>query len=560
MNLTKYRSIFFFSIVFFCVSFATAIISSKIANASDCKPKSIQTSPEKTLTLQKGKSANVTVKLKCKDGSPASGVTIETKVLKGNKNISYSPKSSVTDSNGKAVFAITGDKKTEEENAEIKFKTDTLNTTLGIKVQAEECDVGSLSTSPDKKLTLKEGESSEVTVKAKCKNGSPAVDVKVDAIIQSGSDSIKLSSSAGLTDESGKVVFTVSGTKKTKKEAATIKFSTDNIKTTLDVKVKQETEESAETSSAIETKTAVSTEKASETTTEETTETESAGETATEEVVEESVSEEETSETAADTAGEETSVIATEEAAETTTEEVTEAESAEETTSGEETSAGTTETTTTEKTSEETIKCTPKLIITHPDKKLTLEKGKKANITVKVKCKGESPAVGVKLEAHVKKGMKYITLTPKSAETDENGKAIFTVSGDKKTDTELAEIKFKADKLHTTLEVKVQAEACDLGNLVTNPEKKLNLKEGESSEVTVKAKCKNGSPAVDVKIDAIVQGGSGKVEVSPTGKLTDESGKAQFTVKGIKKTAKKDKISVKFSSGDIKSILDINVQ
>ncbi|MCF6148489.1 MAG: hypothetical protein E3K37_07500 [Candidatus Kuenenia sp.] len=531
MRRVKYRSIFFYLIIFFCISFTTVVTSIALAIASECKPKSIQTSPEKKLTIEKGKSANVTVKLKCKDDSPASGVTVETKVLKGNKNISFTPKSSVTDDKGKAVFTVTGDKKTEEENAEIKFTADKLNTTLEIKVQAEECTLDSIKTNPENKLTIVIGQSNDIIVTVKCNNGSPAVDVKVDAIIQNGSDSIQLSSSGELTDENGKVVFTVSGIKKTKKEAATIKFSADNIKTTLDVKVKKEAEESTEISSEEETESAD--------TDEETSETESTEETIEEETSEEVEQVEETVEESA--------------SAETVTEEVSEESVTED---EEEISTDTTETTSTE----EIIKCKPKFIILHPDKKLTLEKGKKANIIVRVKCKGESPAVGVKLEAHVDKGMKYITLTPKSAETDENGKAVFTVSGDKKTETEPAEIKFKADKLSTTLEVKVQAEACVLASLTTNPEKKLNLTEGGSSVVTVRVKCKNGSPAVDAKIDAIVQGGNGKVKIAPTGMLTDDSGKAVFTVTGIKKMSKKDKISIKFSSGELKSILDINVK
>src|SRR4030065_549383 len=123
MNGVTCRNIFLYSIVFICVSFISAITSTNSAIASDCKPKSMQTSPEKTLTIKKGKSANVTVK---------------------------------------------------------------------IKVQAEECTLDTIKTNPENKLTLITGQSSDITVRLKCKNGSPAVDVKVDAVIQKGSDSIKL--------------------------------------------------------------------------------------------------------------------------------------------------------------------------------------------------------------------------------------------------------------------------------------------------------------------------------------------------------------------------------
>ncbi|GJQ48295.1 exported protein [Candidatus Kuenenia stuttgartiensis] len=515
MNGITCRNIFLYSIVLICVSFISAIAPTNNTIASDCKPKSMQTNPEKTLTIKKGKSGNVILRLKCKDDSPASGVAIETKVLKGNKNISFSPKSAVTDENGKAVFTITGDKKTETENAEIKFKADKLSTTLEIKVQAEECKLDTIKTNPENKVTLFVGQSSDITVRLKCNNGSPAVDVKVDAIIQKGSNSIKLSSSSALTDESGKAVFTVSGISKTKKDAPTIKFSADDIKTILEVKVKTEAEKDTEAGSEEETVAASLVKEEGE-------------ESSNEEIVDESISTDEVE-------VEGTSLTE------------------------EKTSADTAKTTSAEETTEITTPCKPKTVITLPDKKLTLEKGKNASITVKVKCKDDSPAEGVKLEAEVIKGKKYITLTPKSAETDKNGKAVFAVSGDMKTDTEPAEIKFKAEKLSAKLEVKVQAEACSLGSLTTNPDKKLKLKEGESSEVTVKAKCKNGSPAVDAKIDAIVQKDGNKVKISSTAILTDEAGKAVFTVTGARKTSKKDNISIKFSSGDLQSILDVNV-
>ncbi|MCR4293245.1 MAG: hypothetical protein NUV76_10265, partial [Candidatus Kuenenia sp.] len=504
MNGITCRNIFLYSIVFICVSFISAITPTNNAIASDCKPKSMQTSPEKTLTIKKGKSANVILRLKCKDDSPASSVAIETKVLKGNKNISLSPKSAVTDENGKAVFTITGDKKTETENAEIKFKADKLNTTLAIKVQAEECKLDTIKTNPENKVTLFVGQSSDITVRLKCNNGSPAADVKVDAIIQKGSDSIKLSSSSALTDESGKAVFTVSGISKTKKDAPTIKFSADDIKTILEVKVKTEAEKDTEAGSEEETATVDTAEKASETISEE----------ATKEVIEEetmdaSLVEEESEESSTEEIVDES--LSTDEVEDEDEDEVEDTSLTEE-----ETPADTAKTTSAEETTETTTPCKPKTVITLPDKKLTLEKGKNARITVKVKCKDDSPAEGVKLEAEVIKGKKYITLTPKNAETDKNGKAIFTVSGDMKTDTEPAEIKFKAEKLSAKLEVKVQAEACSLGSLTTNPDKKLKLKEGESSEVTVKAKCKNGSPAVDAKIDAIVQKDGSKVKISST--------------------------------------------
>ncbi|MCF6151679.1 MAG: hypothetical protein E3K38_05170 [Candidatus Kuenenia stuttgartiensis] len=543
MNGITCRNIFLYSIVLICVSFISAIAPTNNTIASDCKPKSMQTNPEKTLTIKKGKSGNVILRLKCKDDSPASGVAIETKVLKGNKNISFSPKSAVTDENGKAVFTITGDKKTETENAEIKFKADKLSTTLEIKVQAEECKLDTIKTNPENKVTLFVGQSSDITVRLKCNNGSPAVDVKVDAIIQKGSNSIKLSSSSALTDESGKAVFNVSGISKTKKDAPTIKFSADDIKTILEVKVK--TEADTEAGSEEETQTVDTSEKASETISEEATK-----EVIEEESVDASLVEEESEESSTEEIVDES----------ISTDEVEDEVEVEGTSLTEEkTSADTAKTTSAEETTEITTPCKPKTVITLPDKKLTLEKGKNASITVKVKCKDDSPAEGVKLEAEVIKGKKYITLTPKSAETDKNGKAVFAVSGDMKTDTEPAEIKFKAEKLSAKLEVKVQAEACSLGSLTTNPDKKLKLKEGESSEVTVKAKCKNGSPAVDAKIDAIVQKDGNKVKISSTAILTDEAGKAVFTVTGARKTSKKDNISIKFSSGDLQSILDVNV-
>ena len=155
----------------------------------------------------------------------------------------------------------------------------------------------------------------------------------------------------------------------------------------------------------------------------------------------------------------------------------------------------------------ETTACKPKSIVTHPQQTLVLEKGKDVNVTVKVKCKGNEPAAGVTVEAAVLKGGKKIALSPASAVTDESGNVIFTVSGKKKTDEEPAEVQFTAGDLRTKLAVGVQTVPCVLGSMKINPEQVLMPEQGKNGTITVKTKCNNDSPAVDVKVDARIQEG-----------------------------------------------------
>ena len=212
-----------------------------------------------------------------------------------------------------------------------------------------------------------------------------------------------------------------------------------------------------------------------------------------------------------------------------------------------------------EKKNKETTGCVLKTITTLPVQELVVERGKSVNVTVKVICKGDTPAVGVTVEAVTLKGKKAIELSPASAVTDEYGKAVFTVTGNKKTEEELAEIKFKAGELATKLAVKVRRTECIPGSVKIEPEQELILEQGKSGQVTVKVKCENGSPAVDAKVDALVQVGSGKIDLSPTAALTDASGKAVFTVTGTKET-KKEPATIRFTAGDLMAKLDVKVK
>ncbi|MCF6155650.1 MAG: hypothetical protein E3K36_10435 [Candidatus Brocadia sp.] len=419
---------------------------------AECVLKKITTIPGQELVVERGKGVNVTVVVKCKGDIPAAGVTVEAATLKGKKVIELSPISAVTDKDGKAVFTITGNRKTEEELAEIKFTAEKLATKLAVKVRRTECKPGNIKIEPAKELVLEPGKSSQITVKVICENGSPAVDAKVDALVQVGSDKLDISSSAELTDASGKAVFTVTGIQETKKGSASIRFMTGDLKAEVDVKVKS-------------------------------------------------------------VAGEE----------------------------------GT-----------ETTQLVPKAIQTIPGQEVTVARGKDVNVVVKVMGKGNIPAAGVTVEAATLKGKKAIELSPVSAVTDKDGKAVFTITGNRKTEEELAEIKFTAEKLAAKLAVKVRRTECKPGRMKIEPDQKVVLEQGKSKQVTVKVICEDGSPAVDAKVDAIVQVGSGKIDLSPSAELTDASGKAVFTVAGIQET-KKEPATIRFMTEDLKAYLNVKV-
>lgn len=424
----------------------------KSTETTGCVPKKITTLPDQELEVTRGKGVNVIVKVKCKGDAPAVGVTVGAATVKGKKAIELSPASAVTDHDGKAVFTVTGNKKTEEELAEIKFSAEGLAKKLAVKVSKTECKPASIKIEPEKKLTLEPGKSSQVTVKVKCENGSPAPDAKVDALVLTGSGKANISPSAVLTDASGLAVFTVKGVGETKKEPATIRFAVGELQANLDVKV------------------------------------------------------------------------------------------------GLLTGAVT-----------ETTECVPKKIITLPDQELMVERGKDVNVTVKVKCKGDVPATGVTVAAVTLKGKKAIELSPASAITDTDGKATFTVTGNKIKEEELAEIKFTAGELTTRLAVRVSKTECKPVKMKLEPEQKLTLEPAKNGQVVVKILCENGSPAVDAKVDALVQSGSGKIEISPSAQLTNASGKAVFTVTALKET-KKEPATIRFVTGDLISYLNVKVQ
>ena len=418
-----------------------------------CKPKSIVTHPQQTLVIEKGKDVNVTVKVTCKGNEPAAGVTVEAAVLKGGKKIALSPASAVTDESGNVIFTVSGKKKTDEEPAEVQFTAGDLRTKLAVGVQTVPCVLGSMKINPEQVLMLEQGKSGTVTVKTKCNNDSPAVDVKVDARIQEGGDKVALSSTALLTDESGNAVFVVTGNSLTKKNPAKIQFTAEDFNATLNVRVAEIVTGDAGTGTAV---------------------------------------------------------------------------------------------------------CKPKTIVTNPDQKLLIEKGKDVNVTAKVTCKGNEPATGVTVEAAVLKGGKKIALSPASAVTDENGKVIFTVSGNKNTDEEPAEVQFTAGDLQAKLEVRVQTAPCVLGSIKISPEQVLMLEQGKSGTVTVKTKCRNDSPAVDVAVDARVQEGGNKIALSSTALLTDASGNAVFIVTGNSPT-KKNPAKIQFVAEDLNVTLNVKV-
>ena len=202
-----------------------------------CKPKTIMTHPGQELVMQKGKNANIVVSVKCKEDKPAAGVQVVADILKGKKFIELSPASAVTDENGKAIFTVTGNRKTEEELPEIKFAAGDLKVKMAVIVQTIGCVPESVYIEPKEKLVLEKGKAGTVTVRVKCEKGNPAVDTKVDAVVQEGISKIDLSSSAILTDASGCAVFTVTGKNLTEKTPARIKFTVGTFTSALEVKV-----------------------------------------------------------------------------------------------------------------------------------------------------------------------------------------------------------------------------------------------------------------------------------------------------------------------------------
>jgi 5-hydroxyisourate hydrolase-like protein (transthyretin family) len=375
-------------------------------------------------------------------------------VLKGGKKIALSPASAVTDENGKVIFTVSGNKNTDEEPAEVQFTAGDLQAKLEVRVQTAPCVLGSIKISPEQVLMLEQGKSGTVTVKTKCRNDSPAVDIAVDARVQEGGNKIALSSTALLTDASGNAVFIVTGNSPTKKNPAKIQFVAEDLNVTLNVKVTEIVTGDAGTGTAAR---------------------------------------------------------------------------------------------------------KPKTIETHPDQTLVMEKGKNVNATVQVKYKGNEPAAGVTVTAAVLKGKKKIEISPANAVTDENGRVVFTVTGNAITDKELAEVQFTAEDLQTKLEVRVQTTECVVGSIKTNPEQALELEQGKSGTVMVKTKCKNGSPSVDVKVGATIQEGSNKIAISSTALLTDASGNAIFTVTGNSPT-KKNPAKIQFTAGDLKTTLNVKVK
>lgn len=212
-----------------------------------------------------------------------------------------------------------------------------------------------------------------------------------------------------------------------------------------------------------------------------------------------------------------------------------------------------------EDTGTTTTECVLKSITTQPDQKLQVEKGAKSNVTVKVICRGDRPAVGVTVDSVLTKHITLIAVSPASTVTDENGKATFTVTGRDLTGAEPAEIRFSAGDLRTKLDVKVQKSDCTPGSIKTDPEQVLILAPDQSGNVVVKVKCQKGSPAVNIKVDTLIMDGEKKISISPAANLTDESGTAVFTITG-KKTTDKNPAKIKFSAGNVKTTLNVKIK
>lgn len=97
--------------------------------------------------------------------------------------------------------------------------------------------------------------------------------------------------------------------------------------------------------------------------------------------------------------------------------------------------------------------CDPKSI-SLSTKTLIISKDDSDNVTVIVQGKNDCASEGVTVEAKIsKKDKKRIEVFPDSEETDENGEAVFTITGKKKGN---AKVTFEAEGLKTKLKVKVK--------------------------------------------------------------------------------------------------------
>ncbi|MEP9409824.1 MAG: hypothetical protein HRF42_00185 [Candidatus Brocadia sp.] len=97
--------------------------------------------------------------------------------------------------------------------------------------------------------------------------------------------------------------------------------------------------------------------------------------------------------------------------------------------------------------------CDPKSI-SLSTKRLIISNGSSDNVTVIVLGKDGCASEGVTVEAKIsKKNKKRINISPDSKETDENGEAVFMITGKKKGN---AKVKFEAGDLKTRLNVKIK--------------------------------------------------------------------------------------------------------
>lgn len=90
-------------------------------------------------------------------------------------------------------------------------------------------------------------------------------------------------------------------------------------------------------------------------------------------------------------------------------------------------------------------------------KALKLKTEESNDVTITVISTDGSPSVGELVTTKIKSGKKRISISPQSADTDDNGQAIFTITATKETGN--AKVKFKAaSDLKTTVTVKVKKE------------------------------------------------------------------------------------------------------
>ena len=208
--------------------------------------------------------------------------------------------------------------------------------------------------------------------------------------------------------------------------------------------------------------------------------------------------------------------------------------------------------------------CKAKLITVSP-RKLKLKTEESDDVMVTLTGKGGCPVAGETVKARITKGKGFITVSPASAITNDEGQAVFTITALKKTSN--SKVKFKSGNVKTILKAKVVLTPLPTptatptpgvckAKLITVSPRKLKLKKEESDDVVVTLTGKRGCPVAGETVKARITEGKGFITVSPASAITNDEGQAVFTITALKKTSNS---KVQFKSGNVTTILKVKV-